>query len=91
MSNKDFEISFYKGYKLYKLMFDKSITWSEKGCWQACVFANEQTAKYFIDRIKNFEKNVYDVISEAQSKAMQTNKGYVTKEIVDKFELKKQL
>lgn len=89
MSNKDFEISYYKGFKLFRLLFDNTVSWSEKGCWQACIFDSVETAKYFIDHYKKFSKNVYDVISEAQSKALKTNKGLVDKQIIDEFDLKK--
>lgn len=89
MINKDYEISHYKGFKLFRLLFDNSVTWSEKGCWQACCFDSEETAKYFIDRYKKFSNNVYDVISEAQTKALKINNGLVSKQIIDEFELKK--
>lgn len=85
---KEFEVlKPYKGYALYKMTADNSISWSHKEVWEACIFDDVKTAKHFINLRNKFEKNFYDVISEAQRQAIETNKGLVNRAIIDTFKL----
>jgi hypothetical protein len=77
----------YKGYNLYSS--GDGIAWSDNGGWLNCVFDTVETAKYFIDRRKLFTDNYYNVIVECQSKAIVSNNGIVSVEIVNEFEIKK--
>lgn len=84
--NKQF-LENYKGYNLYNS--DGGIAWSDNGGWLTCVFDSIETAKYFIDRRKLFTDNYYNVIVECQEKANVVNNGYVSIEIINKFEILK--
>ena len=80
------EIEVYKGYTLTKIK-DGGIVWSDEGGWLDCVFDKKDTAKYFIDLRKNFIDNFYNVISDAQKKAIEINNGHVNIDIINEFEL----
>lgn len=82
MNVKSIEI--YKDYTLCKLK--GGIAFSDAGGWLDCVFDTVQTAKYFIDLKDKFVDNFYDVISNAQRKAIIESFGYVTIEIIDEFD-----
>lgn len=83
---RDFEIlDKYKDYKLYRLK-DGGIVWADNAGWLGCSFDSEETAKYFIDRKKLFTDNFYNIINESQVLANKENNGYVSIEIINRFE-----
>lgn len=88
--NKEFEVlPPYKGYTLYRMTADNSISWSKNEVWEACIFDSLETAKRFINLRNKFIDNFYDVISDAQRRAINTNNGLVNKTIVDSFKVEK--